>query len=154
MGFRIICHLQASGILMVGGAHPTHFYEKQGMKESKISGHLQGIDFEKPVQVEQLSKGQRLTQYQTPSAAQGDYYAPQGQDPSKLGISEYAQDWNTGKIVKKEAHLYEVNKDVDALGSTASMIEDTWSIPGKSVSAEGGGKQYFSMEQSNFSLVE
>jgi hypothetical protein len=40
----------------------AHFYEKQGMKDSKISGHLQGIDFDKPVQVEQLAKGQRLAQ--------------------------------------------------------------------------------------------
>lgn len=80
----------------------ANFYEKQGMKESKISGHLQGIDFDKPVQVEQLAKGQKLTQYQVPSASQGNYYAPPGQHPSKLGISEYAQDWNTGEIVKKK----------------------------------------------------
>jgi hypothetical protein len=80
----------------------AHFYEKQGMKESKLNGHMQGIDFDKPVQIEQLSKGQRLTQYQAPNASQGNYYAPPGQEPSKLGISEYTQDWETGEIVKKK----------------------------------------------------
>lgn len=132
----------------------AHYYEKQGMKESKISGHLQGIDFDQPVQVEQLSKGQRLAQYQAPGASQGNYYAPPGQKPSKLGISEYSQDFDTGDIAKKEARLYEVNKDVDALGTTAAKIEDTWSIPGKSISTDGGGKQYFTMKRTNFNLVE
>jgi hypothetical protein len=124
------------------------------MKESKISGRLQGIDFDRPVQVEQLTKGQRLAQYQVPSASQGNYYAPPGKDPSKLGISEYAQDWNTGEIVKKEVHIYEVNNNVDELGSTAAKIEDTWSIPRKSISTEGGGKQYFTMKRTNFNLVK
>jgi hypothetical protein len=89
-----------------------------------------------------------------PNASQGNYYSPPGQDPSKLGISEYAQDWNTGDIVKKEIRIYEVNNNVDALGTTAAKIEDTWSIPGKSISTDGGGKQYFTMKRTNFKLVK
>jgi hypothetical protein len=131
----------------------AHYYEKQGMKESKISGHMQGIDFDKPVEVEQLSKGQFLAQYQIPGGPQGNYYSPLGQEPGKLGISEYAQDWNTGEIVKKKIIIFEVNKDVDALASKAAKIKDTWSIPGKSISTDGGGKQFFTTNKSSFTLV-
>lgn len=126
------------------------FYSQQGMPEHKIAGHTAGIDHSKPVDVITLPKGKSVGQYQVPNAPQGSYYSEKGIRPTKLGIADTAKDHSTGKIVKKESNSYEVNGDVKVLRSSASSIEDTWSMPGETIKTDGGATQYFTMEKSKF----
>ena len=42
------------------------FYEKQGTPVEKIEGHIDGIDFDKPVELTKLHKGEVLEQSQVP----------------------------------------------------------------------------------------
>lgn len=126
------------------------FYEAQGMPVAKISGHLDGIDFSKPVEVATLPKNKTVNQYQVPGGPQGSYYADPGVAPSKLGISDKAKDWNTGEIVTKEVNVYETNSEVKILKSSAAEIDDIWSIPGETIRADGGSTQYFTMSNNQF----
>ena len=122
------------------------------MAASKIEGHLAGIDFEKPVEVINLPKGKIAHQYQVPNGPQGSYYAPPNAPPSSLGISSKAKDWNTGEIITKEVNVYEANSRIRVLKSTAAKIDDTWSIPGKTITTTGGSDQFFTIEKKLFSL--
>lgn len=126
------------------------FYKEQGMPEHKIEAHLEGIDFSKPVERIKLEKGSIVEQHQIPNATQGNYYNRPGADSRQLGISKDALDGKTGKIVAREPRKYLLNKDTEVLSSSVRAVEDTWSIPGKSVKADGGGIQYFTMQRGNF----
>ncbi len=126
------------------------FYNDQGMPKHKIEGHLSVINFAEPVEIVTLPKGKNVTQYQVPNGPQGNYYANPGTPPDKLGISDKAKDWGTGEIVTKEANSYETNGQVTVLKSTASKIDDTWSIPGSTISTSGGDTQFFTMSSKMF----
>lgn len=128
------------------------FYIKAGTPQSKIDGHLAGIDFTKPVDVVTIEKGSLLNQYQVPGAPQGSYYSPMsnGSSPSSLGISSQAIDRATGTIVEKLPKPYEVTTSVEMLRSSAAPIMDTWSIPGVASQTEGGGIQLFSSSKVSF----
>ncbi|HFB65139.1 MAG TPA: hypothetical protein ENJ60_06320 [Aeromonadales bacterium] len=124
------------------------YYEKQRMPKAKIEGHMMGIDFNKPVEVVVLPKDKLLYQYQVPNGPQGYYYTEPGVKPSSVGISSKAKDWNTGKIVKKQVNVYKTIDKIEVLQSSAAKIDDTWSIPGETISTDGGGIQYFIMDSS------
>ncbi|MGR8929556.1 MAG: polymorphic toxin type 46 domain-containing protein [Gammaproteobacteria bacterium] len=131
----------------------TQFYEQQGMPAAKISGHLDGIDFSKPVEVTELPPGKILHQFQVPDAPQGNYYAESGAKPSDLGIADKARDWNSGKIVEKQINVYTTNSTVKVLRSTAASIKDTWSIPNETILTNGGATQYFTTSSGSFNLI-
>lgn len=129
------------------------FYRKQGFADHRIAGHLQGIDFDKPVEVVTLKKGTVLSQYQAPGGAQGTYYAHKGATPSSLGIAPEGLDPVTKVPVPKKAVTYIVTKDVEALQSTAAAIKDTWSIPGKTIPTDGGATQYMTSAKEFFKAI-
>ncbi|RMX06946.1 hypothetical protein EBQ34_15025 [Vandammella animalimorsus] len=121
------------------------FYSRSGMPEYKIDGHLAGIDFKKPVDVVELKKGTVLTQYQVPGSDQGNYYslAIDRATPGSLGISPQAMERTSGLIVDKVPNFYIVDNPTEALRSTAASIQDTWSIPGRSIATQGGATQFY-----------
>jgi hypothetical protein len=127
------------------------FYESQGFAPSRITSHLDGIDFSKPVEVITLRKGTEVAQFQAPGSAQGNYYTTPGTTPSKLGINPNTQLKN-GTIIPRESNKYYVTGDVEVLSSTAAKIEDTWSVPNKIYVAEGGGIQYFTTSTNAFKV--
>ena len=129
------------------------FYLKQGYNPKRIDSHLQGIDFDKPVEVVTLPKGTRLVQWQVPGGAQGNYYAPPGTASQQLGISASALDPASNQIVDKVATTYVTNSQVEVLRSTAAPISDTWSVPGQTIATQGGGTQMFSANSSAFDLT-
>ncbi|HEX7839547.1 MAG TPA: polymorphic toxin type 46 domain-containing protein [Kofleriaceae bacterium] len=134
------------------------FYRSQGFADERIEGHLRGIDFSKPVEVTTLPKGTIVQQTQPEGAPQGSYYAPPGTEPGKLGINPRGDlrgpDGETVVgHVDKTTKLYVTTEDVVVLKSSASQIEDNWSMheigtsskdgPAIPFLAEGGGTQYF-----------
>jgi uncharacterized Zn-binding protein involved in type VI secretion len=129
-----------------------NFYLKSGTPQSKIDGHLAGIDFTKSVDVVTVEKGALLNQYQVPGAPQGSYYSPlsNGSSPSSLGISGQSTDRVTGTIIDKLPKPYEVTDPVEMLRSSAAPILDTWSIPGTASQTEGGSIQLFSSSKNSF----
>lgn len=129
----------------------TNFYKGQGVDEVDIPSHTGGIDFTKDVDVVTINKGKELKQFQTEGAPQGNYYAPDPDiTPSELGISPDGFNRTTKQIEPKNQTTYVTDKKVKVLKSTASPIEDTWSVPGENTSTQGGGKQYFSGEKDAF----
>lgn len=127
------------------------FYKSQGFAENRIPGHLDGIDFTKPVEVVRLDQGTPLTQYQAPGGSQGNYYAPKGTPASELGISPNGVNPATGEIIPKTSGNYVVGNDgVTVLRSTAAPVKDTWSVPGQSIQTDGGGTQYFTTSKDAF----
>jgi len=125
------------------------FYKGQGMREARINRHLEGIDFNKPVSVETLPTGKRVTQYQIPGSPQGNYYAKHGTPIERLGISTEAQT-TTGEILPRQPHEYVTNKPVRVLKSTAKDINDDWSVPGQNIPSKGGEYQYYTMDKGAF----
>ncbi len=132
----------------------TEFYQKQGIPAHKIDDHLMGTDLNKQINKTLINKGDIVEQHQAPNAPQGNYYLPVGTDSSKVGISSIVKDRKTGSLVKREKRKYKANEDIEVLETTAKKIDDTWSIPGKNVSTEGGGIQYFTTDKSKFTKIE
>ena len=131
----------------------TDFYKSSGMPEFKIDGHLEGINFEKPVNVKTLKKGTVVEQWQLPGVSQGNYYADPGSKPTELGISAEARNRNTGKVEKKVANKYIVTKDIEVLESTAAPYPDKHSMPPKVIKTDGGATQYMSTNANVFKLI-
>jgi hypothetical protein len=99
---------------------------------AKWVGYLRGIDFHKPVRVEQLPKGTQLIRYDST----GDrslkpflYFTKPGTSPHRLGTS----------FPSVEFKLFETTRPVSALVSEASGINFG---PADRVSRPGGGTQY------------
>lgn len=124
------------------------FYKSQGMPESIIDNHIRGIDLRKPVSIETLPAGTKVTQYQSPGNPQGVYYSDPGTTPSRLGISPETQT-PTGVLPRQEQQ-YITNRSVKVLKSTAKDIEDDWSIPGVTIKTEGGDTQYYTNDKGAF----
>jgi len=131
----------------------TDFYRSSGMPEFKIDGHLEGIDFEEPVNVKTLKKGTVVEQWQLPGVSQGNYYANPGSKPTELGISAEARNRNTGKVEKKVANKYIVVEDIEVLESTAAPYPDKHSMPPKVIKTDGGATQYMSTNANVFKLI-
>ena len=126
------------------------FYERQGFKPADIPDHVKGIDLRRPVTVETLPTGTKVSQFQVPGGRQGNYYSRPGTQPTELGIAPQGVSRTTGLVVDKVATPYTVTNDVQVLKSTAAPIEDNWSIPGNTVQTEGGAQQYFTTDKGSF----
>ncbi|WP_232772605.1 polymorphic toxin type 46 domain-containing protein, partial [Psychromonas sp. Urea-02u-13] len=127
------------------------FYKSQGFPEDDIPSHLTGIDFDKPVEVVTIEKGQHFYQFQSPGAPQGNYYADNAAiKPTELGISPLGTNRALNKVEPKTKGLYTAQGNTPALRSKAKSVDDFWSVKGESYPTEGGGTQYFTAEKSNF----
>ncbi len=117
----------------------ARYYKESGWPASRIEHHLRGIDFGRPVEVVELPAGTKMVQYQLPGRPAGNYFAPLGTPPEHLGISP------RGRI----STTYVTTKPMRILRSTAAAVEDTWTVPGRSIPAQGGGTQYFVVDPSS-----
>jgi Bacterial toxin 46 len=140
------------GIRMSRQATATKFYREQGYDPNDIPGHVNGIDFNRPVSVHTLKAGTTVSQHQVPGGRQGNYYAPPGTKASELGISPQGTSRTTGQVVDKTVTNYTTTRDVPVLRSTARNINDTWSVEGTSYATKGGGTQYFSADKGAFGI--
>lgn len=111
---------------------------------SEARAQLKGIDYSKPVSMgPPPAVPDTLAQWQSPGGRQGQFYTEPGTPPSALGIHDKAAD-DKGNVQPKVATLYDMNQDQEPyMKSTAAPIKDTWSNPGHSHYAEGGGTQYY-----------
>jgi hypothetical protein len=121
----------------------------QGVAEGRVPGYLTGIDFTHPVDVQTLSAGKQLWQYQVPGAPQGNWYAmnPSVQ-PSQLGISPLGLNRATQTVESKVLRPYVTTEPTSVLRSTSAAVEDSWSVSGQRYPTAGGATQLFSTERS------
>ncbi|WP_256592732.1 polymorphic toxin type 46 domain-containing protein [Pseudomonas sp. 43NM1] len=85
----------------------TEFYRTQGFEETNIPGHLSGIDFNQPVNVETLNRGKTVYQFQSPGAPQGNYYSLNpATSPSMLGIGPLEDNRATCTVELKLQGIY------------------------------------------------
>lgn len=137
-------------------ASARDFYKKNcpGMKPSKLESHLNGIDFNHPVEVVTIPpggdgpKGNQLHQYSFPGGGPGQYFTHEPDTtPSQLGINDRVLVPASGdtppRIVPREPRVYEADSGtpVQGLRSTAAPVEDDWSVSGQPVMTQGGGSQ-------------
>ena len=105
------------------------FYEKAGFDKEAIFDHLNGIDFNQPVELTTLESGKILKQWQLPTIPQGNYYTDEDFVPSELGINPRGFNREIMQIQNKMLKHYQVLKPIKALRSTAQAVKDDWSIP-------------------------
>ena len=112
---------------------------------AEARSQLKGIDYSKPVTLgPPPNTPGTLNQWQRPGGRQGQFYAEDGASPQALGIHDQARDPSTGTLVDKQPKAYDMNKDDQPyMKTTAAPIKDTWSDPGHSHRAEGGGDQWY-----------
>ena len=109
-----------------------NFYSDAGYEGERLVGHLQGIDYSQPVGLTQLEPGVNYVQ-QVLNDTKGNYFADLDTPADTLGIN----------LEGRVSTLYTPSESVAALQSTAAKIIDTWTVPGESFEAIGGGKQLF-----------
>ncbi|WP_162615282.1 two-partner secretion domain-containing protein [Saezia sanguinis] len=119
-----------------------NFYRQAGFNTDRILGHLEGIDFSKAVISTELQPGSLYVQY-TQNGRIGNYFANSGTPAEMLGINP------SGRV----PFSFTPSQPISALQSTAAKIIDTWTIPGKPFSAQGGGVQFFVPNNSLFLKV-
>ena len=123
------------------------FYEEAGYKKTEIDSHLRGINYEKPITIENVPPPQTFYQYQSVrdgKLRRGSYYTTDANEkPTDLGIHDNFVFRKKGREFEK-FHV-EINKvkPQRALKSTAYGTMDNWSVPGKSYMTKGGAVQYF-----------
>lgn len=91
-----------------------NFMRDMGWGDSRIEGHLKGIDFNQPVDLVELQAGQKLQQWQLPDRPTGHYFTDLGIPAEALGINP------AGRV----ANVHVAPRDV-VLRSTAAPIVDT-----------------------------
>jgi hypothetical protein len=129
----------------------SDFYRSQGFDEASIPGHLNGIDFNHPVNIETLNRGKTVYQYQSPGAPQGNYYSLNpATTPSELGIGPLGDNRAAGTVELKLQGIYRTNEKEPVLKSKAKSIDDTWSVRGMTQPSSGGGTQVFSASKNSF----
>ncbi|WP_231987155.1 polymorphic toxin type 46 domain-containing protein [Pseudomonas prosekii] len=85
----------------------TEFYRTQVFEETNIPGHLSGIDFNQPVNVETLNRGKTVYQFQSPGAPQGNYYSLNpATSQSMLGIGPLEDNRATCTVELKLQGIY------------------------------------------------
>ena len=119
-----------------------NFMRDMGWSDSRIEGHLKGIDFNQPVDLVELQAGQKLQQWQLPDRPTGHYFTDLGIPAEALGINP------AGRV----ANVHVAPHDV-VLRSTAAPIVDTWTVPGQPFAAKGGGVQYFTARPGDYGRV-
>lgn len=108
------------------------------------SKYIYCINMYKPVRLYHINKGDKLIQYQIPSAPQGNFYGFEGSTPSGLGISEFGYDYKLKSQVFKEMRVYEATKDIVMLSSYSAPVLDDWSTPKIETQTTGNEIQLFS----------
>ena len=110
------------------------FYQDAGWSNERIANHLQGIDFNQPVDVVRVPQGSQVVQHQIPGSPVGNYFAPVGTPANGLGI------YTSGRV----GTIFTATEDTTVLRSTASSVNNTWEVPGWNIQAPGGNTQLFS----------
>lgn len=119
------------------------FYQAAGWPDNRISNHLKGIDFNQPVEVVLIKKGEVWTQHGTPGAPIGNYFAKPGTPAKGLGVYPHGTVEGT----------YEAQADLFVLRSKAAAITDTWSVKGWRIEVPGGETQYFVPDPSKMKRI-
>jgi hypothetical protein len=110
------------------------FYRAEtGWADSRIAGHLKGIDFNQPVEIIQIPRGTALNQHGFPGDPTGNYFAIPGTPAKGSGIYPH------GRLER----FYQATTDMRALQTIAADITDTWSVPGWAIDVPGGNRQLF-----------
>ena len=121
------------------------FYEEAGFKKTEIDSHIRGINYEKPITIEDVPPPHVFYQFQSRRNGEyrtGNYYTTdKNATPSQLGI--YEKFWENGQEYPKQQRKIDDIKPQRALKSTAAGITDNFSVPGRSYETEGGAVQYF-----------
>ncbi len=149
IGFIIICasilNLSTSTNVEKNYVIIEQFLEDGGIKDQEqIKKIINGIDLNEMVFTLTLDEDAAFCQYQV-DGKQGNFYGGIYSTPDKLGISAVAFNKETSTLKNKQKKYYSPNQKVEVLISYAKSIEDSWSIPGQIVIANGGGLQYFSL---------
>lgn len=111
-----------------------------GVPEAK---YMKGINFNKPVRMYKVKKGDIFIQYQVAGAPQGNFYALEGSSPTELGINDFGIDITTGLMVRKRMRVYIAIKDFTLLSSYAAAVIDDWSTPEDETQTKGNKLQLF-----------
>jgi uncharacterized Zn-binding protein involved in type VI secretion len=111
------------------------FYAETGWSEERISQHLRGIDFNQPVEVITLKKGDVVKQWVDPKSGIGSYFDADSQ-PEELGICPVG-------IVSRDLKSFVVTEDTKALKSTAAPIRIDWLGKNPPIDVQGGAAQHF-----------
>ncbi len=126
------------------------FYARHGYALTRIAAHMQGINFNKPVNITQLTRKQQVAQWRASTIAQGDYYCELRsqhhltcQIPSCLGVYSKQQDRNSQQILPRLEQTLTLQANVAVLEAIAASVLDIWSINGQPFPAGGGCTQYF-----------
>lgn len=129
------------------------FYLDAGYQPEKIGYELNGIDFSKPLSVEEIQPESVMSQYQIEGRRLGRYFSDGTHSPSELGINPRGLNIDTGEIEDKISKFYKFKQPALSLKSTSAPIEDTWSVMDESFATEGGGTQYFIPDNTNIDEV-
>ena len=133
------------------------FYKRNnpGMSLKDLKSHLNGIDFNMPIEVIEIAGGTELMQFTKVNTAgdvlTGEYYTNNPHNtPSELGISDKysvrdpSNNWQqTDQVNTVEQKPVTIETTTEGLKSTSAPIEDTWSLKGESVPTEGHGSQVY-----------
>jgi hypothetical protein len=107
-------------------------YSNNGFSDERLISHLKGIDYTQPVELTPLNPGENYVQHVLNDRV-GNYFAEVGTPAETLGINP------EGRV----ARIFSPSESTIALRSTAAKIVDTWTSPGQSFEAAGGGRQLF-----------
>lgn len=131
----------------------SNFFRSKGISEADANSYMNGIDFTQSVEVQSISSGKGLWQYQAPGAPQGKWYSfTPDVAPTELGISPYGVNRAAKSVELKILNNYQTAQPVSVLRSTSAAVEDFWSVPGQTYPTVGGARQLFSPEAPLFIL--
>ncbi|MCF2502424.1 polymorphic toxin type 46 domain-containing protein [Dyadobacter sp. CY107] len=148
------------------------FYIKNGMPPDRVDSHLNGINFSKPVRVEEIPAGTKLFQFKKEKIVEdnegnryavkyvGKYYATNpNAKPTDLGISEKYVMWEEVErdLLKRtsaigtdirnvEIEVVLIKNPTIGLKTTAKAVADSWSMKGELISkiqTVGGAEQIY-----------
>ncbi len=141
------------------------YLEHGGIPQHKISSHLEGIDFSRPLEVGFTPPPSSVVQWQVPGREGdlGNYFGNPDSKPTELGIGNFGLaktgDPKVAKLVEKVRVPYGIPEGQPVLKSTAKPVADFWSIPsegfpgvgkpgglfgsGAKQITKGGGDQFF-----------
>lgn len=108
------------------------FYKQAGFSVDRALGHLDGIDFSRPVTLTELTPGTNYVQNVLDGKV-GNYFTAVGTPAETVGINP------AGRVPM----TFTPSQPLPALRSTAADILDTWTVPNQPYQTTGGGTQYF-----------